>query len=157
MICKHGQWMVEMKEGNGGGYNIYKLDPNGENGEKQFYEVVPGKYGEPIIVAEPTLAFDPPANPLYVNAKWGEAKPDQKIAGIICQDGPRFSLTNAKSKGVAVKVNEDGSIQVGEGKWWLVTLFLKDKNRFRGYDAYCVREQPGNVRILELGDIDFFY
>lgn len=153
MISRLKQWTVDVNDTTG----EYRICNLGLNGEKQFYEVVPGKYGEPIIVAEPDLAFDPPTNLLYVNAQRAETTPDQKIAGIICKDGPRFSLTNAKSKGVAIKVNEDGSIQVGEKKWWLVTLFLKDKNRFRGYDAYCVREQPENVRVLELGDLDLCY
>lgn len=154
MICyfRFRQWMLEVNEGTAS-YNIYN---HGSNGERQFYEVVPGKYGEPIIVAEPEYAFDVSVNLCYVNAKGDAVVPDQQIAGIICQDGPRFSLTNAKNKGVVIRANEDGSIQVGEEKWWLATLFLKDKNRFRGYDAYCVRQQPEKVRILELGDLNFF-
>ena len=153
MINRLKQWTVDVNDTTGE-YRICNLGPNGE---KQYYEVVAGKYGEPIIVAEPDLAFYTPTNLLYVKAKGeGMSAPDQKIAGIICQDGPRFSLTNAKSKGVVIKTNDDGSVQVGEEKWWLTTLFLKDKNRFRGYDAYCVRQQPENVRVLELGDIDLF-
>lgn len=154
MVFKHGQWMVHTQEGNGGGYNIYNLDP--DTGKKRFYEVVPGKFGEPIIIAEPDLAFDAPANLCYINAKFEVVKPDQKIAGIICQDGPRGSLTNLKTQGKPVAVNEDGSLQIGEEKWWLSTLFLKDKNRFCGYDAFCVRERWETVDILELGDLDLF-
>ncbi len=152
---KFKQWTLVANEADGK-YNICNL---GSDGQKQFYEVVSGEYGQPTIIAEPEYAFDTPANLLYVNAKGEGVKPDQpdqKIAGVVCKDGPRFSLTNAKSKGVVIKANDDGSIQVGEEKWWLATLFLKDKNRIRNYDAYCVRQQPEKVRILELGDLDLF-
>lgn len=152
---KFKQWTVTVNEADGK-YNICNLGPDGK---KQFYEIVVGEYGQPIIVAEPEYAFDTPPNLRYINAKGEHVRPDQMIAGVICQDGQRFSLTNAKNKGLEVKVNGDGSIQVNEEKWWLKTLFLKDKNRFRGYDAFCVREQPMGgveVRILELGDLNLF-
>jgi len=152
MTCfKFKQWTLVANEADEK-YNICNL---GSNGEKQFYEIVPGKYGEPIIVAEPDLAFDTPPNLRYVNAKGEKVQPDQKIAGIICDDGQRFSLSNAKSKGIEIKVNYDGSIQVGNDRFFLVTLFLKDKNRVRNYDAYCTRGQviPAQVRIVELGDL----
>ncbi len=143
------QWMVEVNEGTGA-YNIYNY---GSNGERQSHEVVPGKQGEPIIVAEPDLAFDPPVNLRYVNARGEEVRPNQKIASIICKDGPRLSLTDAKLKGIKIKVNDDGSVQVGEDKWWISTLFLKDKNLFRNYDAVCYREPMGDIDILDIGDI----
>ena len=153
-ISQHHQWTVYVVEE--GNYNIYNLDPN--NRKKRFFEVVMTKpHGQPVIVAEPDLAFDAPVNLLYLNAKGDAVKPDQKIAGIICQNGPRFSLSNALAKGVLIKVNEDGSIQVGEEKWWLASLFSKDKNRIIGYDAFCVREQPQKVTIRELGDLNLFY
>ena len=148
------QWTFDVDEATGT-YNIYNRGPNGE---KQFYEVVPGKYGEPIIVAEPELAFDPPANLRYDNVKGAVVVPDQKIAGIVCQNGPRGSLTNLqKQVKKPVTVNEDGSLQIGEEKWWIVKLLLKDKNRIRNYDAFCVRQKPlGEVRIIELGDLNLF-
>jgi hypothetical protein len=128
----------------------------GPNGEKRFYMISPGKYGEPIITPEPDLAFEVPATLTYINAKGEVVVPQEKISGIICKDGPRFSLTNAKKKGVKVQVNDDGSIQIDTETWWLATLFSKDKNRVRNYDAYLVREKPAQVKMLELGDLDLF-
>ncbi len=151
-VFKFKQWTVTANQADEK-YNICNID---SDGKKQFYEIVSGEYGQPIIVAEPELAFVPPQTLMYVDAKFEQTRPDQRIAGIICQFGPRFSLTNAKSKGVVIKVNADGSIQVGEEKWWIATLFLKDKNRIRNYDAFCVRAKPNYIRILELGDINLF-
>ncbi len=149
---KFGQWVLEVNEDK---YELYNPDP--ETGKKRFYRAVPGEFGQPLLESEPDLAFAVPEELTYVNNKGEPVKPNQKIAGIICKDDrPRFSLTNAKSKGVVVNANEDGSIQVGEEKWWLATLFLKDKNRIFNYDAYCVREMPSKVRVLELGDLDLF-
>ncbi|MBI2037785.1 MAG: hypothetical protein HYT15_02540 [Candidatus Magasanikbacteria bacterium] len=146
------QWTIKVDETTGD-YNVTNLGPNGE---RQFYMVSPGQYGQPIITAEPDLAFDAPSNLTYVNAKGETVTPSEKIAGIICQDGPRFSLTNAKNKGITVVVSDDGSIQIGNEVWHLVTLFSKDKNRVVNYDAYLVRQQPAQVRVLELGDLNLF-
>ncbi|MBU0660796.1 hypothetical protein KKG22_01295 [Patescibacteria group bacterium] len=115
-----------------------------------------GKYGQPIIIAEPDLAFEAPSCLNYVDAKGEEATPSEKIAGIICKDGPRFSLSNAKKKGISVSVNDEGFIQIDNETWWISTLFCKDKNRIVGYDAYLVRMKPKQVLILELGDLDLF-
>lgn len=149
---KFGQWVLEVEDT---GYELYNPGPNGE---KRFFRVVPGQYGAPVIEPEPDLAFAVPTDLRYKNGKGEAVLPptDQKIAGIICQDGPRCSLTHAKSQGVEIKVNDDGSIQVGEEKWWITTLFQKDKNRFRNLDAYCVKVKPQMVRLLELGDLDLY-
>lgn len=144
-------WTVEIDEK--GEYTIINLGPNGE---RRFYMVSPGKHGEPIITPDPDLAFEVPANLTYTNVKGETIVPAEKISGIICKDSHRFSLTNAKSKGIEVKVNDDGSIQIGEETWYLATLFSKDKNRIRNYDAYLVREKPARVKVLELGDLDLF-
>lgn len=156
---RHKQWTIDVDPSD----ESYEIYNRGSNGEKQFYKIVPGKYGEPLIVAEPDLAFDPPARLAYVDKTGLPVTPDQKIAGLICEDGRRFSLTHAKLKGIAIKVSDDDrSIQVGEEKWWLVTLLLKDKNRVRNYDAYCIpfseseMHEPLAVRVLELGDLDLF-
>jgi hypothetical protein len=138
-------------------YNICNV---GSDGKKQFYEIIVGEYGQPIIVAEPGYAFDAPANLRYVDAKGKMVRPAQQIAGIICKDGPRFSLTNAKKQGVEIKTNDDGSIQVGNQAWWIKTLLVKDKNRIINYDAFCVPRDawptPLGVQILELGDLNLF-
>lgn len=149
---KNKQWTVEINETTGD-YKIVNLGPNGE---RQFYMVSPGRYGEPIITPEPDLAFAAPTSLTYVNAKGESVVPAEKISGIICKDSHRFSLTNAKNKGVEIKVNDDGSIQIGDEVWWLTTLFSKDKNRVRNYDAYLVREKPVLVKVLELADLDLF-
>lgn len=153
---KFGQWTIEGDDDPNSkdfGYGIFNRGPNGK---RRFYKVVPGKYGQPIIVAEPDLAFKVPKNLVYVNTDGEIIRPEEKIAGIICQNGPRLSLSNAKKQDIVIKVNDDSSIQVGEKKWWLSTLFQKDKNRFRNYDAYCVKEKPKFVKLFELGDLDLF-
>lgn len=145
------QWVVKVD-----GAGDYSMFNPGPGGDRQFYMVIPGQYGQPIIIAEPDLAFSAPANLTYVNVKGECVEPAEKIAGIICQDGPRLSLTRAKNTGVLVKVNDDGSIQVGDEVWWIATLFSKDKNRIIGYDAFLVRKKPSQVKMRELGDIDLF-
>lgn len=146
------QWTVKVDD-SGRQYAIVNLGPNGE---RQYYSVGPGKYGEPIITPEPDLAFAVPANLTYVNSKGEAFVPTEKISGVICKDSHRLSLTNAKNKGIVVKVNDDGSFQIGDETWHLTTLFSKDKNRIRNYDAYLVREKPEQVKVLELGDLDLF-
>lgn len=153
MQFKYGQWALEaaneMKE-------TYTIVNPGSDGERRFYMVTAGKFGQPIIVAEPDLSFAAPTCFKYVNAKGEATQPTEKIAGIICRDGIRTSLSGAKMKGVAISINADGSVQVGEEVWHLATLFQKDKNRIINYDAYLVREPRKVVRILELGDLDLF-
>jgi hypothetical protein len=134
----------------------YELVNSAADGTRQFYMVKPGPYGQPIIVAEPDLAFDAPASLSYVNGKGEPVKPVEQIAGIVCQDGPRLSLSNAKNKGISVSTREDGSMQVGGEVWHIATLLCKDKNRIIGYDAFLVKTKPPTVRILELGDVSLF-
>jgi len=148
-----GPWKLEIDEVRG----KWSISNPGPNDEKQLYEVVPGAQGEPIINAEPDLAFDAPANLRYINVRREEIKPDQKISGIVCHNGPRGSLTNLKKLGHTVERNQDGSLQIGGEKWWIITLFLKDKDCFRGYDAFCAREPLDEVvSILEFCDLDIF-
>lgn len=152
VLTTRPQWTVDIDEATGQ-YTIMNLGPNGE---RRYYMVSPGQYGEPVITPEPDLAFSVPVNLTYVNKKGEAVVPAEKISGIICQESHRFSLTNAKNKGIDVTVNDDGSIQVGDETWWLSTLFIKDKNRVRNYDAYLVREKPPQVKVLELADLDLF-
>lgn len=149
---KFGQWTLEVDEAAG----AYKIFNPGEDGKRKFYAVEQGKYGQPLIYADPDHAFDAPPNLTYVNAAGEKAQPTEKIAGIVCKDGPRFSLTNAASKGISVVQNNDGSIMIDGAVWYLVTLFQKDKNRVIGYDAYFSKEKPEHVRIMELGDLDLY-
>lgn len=147
-----GQWRLTV-DPEAGDYKIVLI---GADGTEHYYRVEPGKYQNPIIRVEPSRAFSCPTNLTYVDAKGNPAQPSDPIGGIVCQNGPRFSLTNAAKQGVTIKVNSNGSIQIDDEVWWLRTLFLKDKQRFIGSDAYLVRERPDKVRILELGDLDLF-
>ncbi|MDO8509681.1 MAG: hypothetical protein Q7S24_00900 [bacterium] len=149
---KCGQWTIEIDEDTG----EYKIMNLGQSGERQFYMVTPGGYGEPIITPEPDLAFTPPYMFNYVDVNGVHVSPMEKISGIICKDSHRLSLTNAKRQGINITVNSDGSLNIAGVKWWIATLFQKDKNRIKNYDAYCIRQYPTSVRVLELGDLDLF-
>lgn len=129
---------------------------NLQDGVRAFYALVLGKYGQPLFIVEPDRAFECPSDLVYVDKLDKSATPEQKIAGIVCDGALRASLTNARKQGKPVAPNADGSIQVGDEVWWIATLFVKDKNRIFGYDAYLVRERPEQVRVLELGDLDLF-
>ncbi len=145
------QWRAQMGDEK---YSIFNPDPS--TGQKRFYEIVSGQYGQPIIVAEPDFAFSCPEMLNYVNAKGETTVPAEKIAGIICNDGKRFSLTNAKAKNITVEAQDDGSIKINDEIWWIVTLFQKDKNRIINYDAYLSKDRPEKVKILELADLADF-
>ncbi len=152
-----GQWTVVLRPD---GYEIFNLAPDGS--WRRYYRIYNGQYGEPLIEVDPDLAF---AVPIvegigFVDAKGQPTTPNQRIGGIICQPpGPRFSLTNAKNQQDVVigpHPNGSGSILVGGEEWWLATLFLKDSRRFKGYDAFLVRERRDVVRVIELGDLELF-
>lgn len=152
MLITHLQWTIKIDETTG----EYKIVNLGPNGERQYYMVSSGKYGEPIITPEPDLAFPVPANLVCVNAEGEAVVPTEKISGIICQNSHRFSLTNAKNKGIEIRVNDNGSLQISDDTWWIATLFSKDKSRVRNYDAYLVRQKPALIKVLELGDLNLF-
>lgn len=135
-------------------YSIENRDPSG--GPRRFYMIKMGAFGQPVIVAEPDRAFEAPTNLVYVSATGEATAPSERIAGVICKEGPRLSLSNAAKQGIDVHLNEDGSVTVGNDVWWIATLFQKDKNRIIGYDAYLRRDRPETVRIIELGDLDLF-
>ncbi|MFZ5437673.1 MAG: hypothetical protein ACOZAK_01300 [Patescibacteria group bacterium] len=137
----------------------YKLANPDETGDiDRFYAMENGKYGEPIITAEPTLAFALPEGVSFTDVKGTQiAKPEMKIAGVICQnaDGSvahRFSLSGKGER--VIEQTEDGLLINGE-RWYLKTLFSKDKNRIKNYDAYYVLEKPATVEVSELQDINF--
>lgn len=157
---KGKQWVLWVKKDDETGemedFKMFNPDPEGK-GVEYFYSLIPGKYGEPLIYLEATLAFPPPENLQYVDTKGQTVVPQERISGIVCQKGPRFSLSSAYKQNVEVFVRDDGSLQIGDMVWWFATLFLKDKNRFKGYDAYCIKEQPKAVCVLELGDLDLFH
>jgi hypothetical protein len=147
MLRHYVQWLLNAGEES---YTISNLGPNSE---RRYYQVVMGKYGEPCFVAEPDLAFPCSEVLIYVNAKDETSVPDEKIAGIVCSDGQRFSLTNAKNKGILIVAQDDGSIKINDQTWWVKTLFRKDKNRIINYDAYLSKTKPEKVRIIEMADL----
>jgi hypothetical protein len=122
----------------------------------QFYEVRPGKYGQPLLLPEPSRALDLPQGIRYVDGRTGEpVRPDEKIAGIIIQDEAgntvyRNSLTNAANKSDQIELGDDGSLRVNGDVYYLYGLFLKDKNRTFNYDAYFTFKKPDCVRVTEL-------
>lgn len=156
-----GQWQIVLifKNPQFTDLESYRLsNPNEATGKDRYYAIEPGKYGEPRIKPEPDLAFNWSDKLSYVDQEGNETqpKPTLRISGIICKDGPRFSLTNAFNQGIAVQPQDDGSIMIGDDLWWPSTLFLKDANRIDGYDAFCIRQKPDTTRVLELGDLDLF-
>ena len=153
--CRGG-WAVDVDlEQEGAPYNI--SNKNAE-GVKQFYEVVPGKYGNPIIIAEPDLAFEAPESVDYIDAE-GEKipTPTERIAGIICKQAEkvmeRFSLSSPNKPDY--ELEEGGASLIIAGlRWHLHTLFSKDKNRIIGFDGYYRPEKPKSVKVLELEDLN---
>lgn len=145
-------------------YEIVNLE---EDGTERFYKVIKGKYGEPIIVAEPDRAFATPVDAVYVNAKGDEVeKLPGDISGIICQEETgavtyRFSLSNPKTP--KFRVTKDGLILFIKGengvvtqeRWYLNTLFAKDKNRVKNHDGYYSRKKPKKIKMVELQDLSF--
>lgn len=150
-VCK--QWSLKVADN--GDYTIVNLAPNGT---RQFYCIISGQYGEPLLVPEPDLALSPPQGVTYVNAKGDVIQPDQQISGIICKSGGvvihRFSLTNAKRQGIILAVNNDGSLAMNGISYYLYALVLKDAKRVRNYDAFFTSdESPRTVKVLELEDL----
>ena len=153
-----GDWRVDVDlEDEENGYP-YSINNTNEDGAQQYYKVVPGPHGNPIIVAEPDLAFDVPASLDYVEAT-GETIPTpiERIAGIICKQVgkvvERFSLSSPNKP--AYELEEGGASLIIEGlRWHLHTLFSKDKNRIIGFDAFYTTTKPDEVRVMELEDLD---
>lgn len=151
MEQKFKQWTLTTTE------DAYKLFNPSEEIAEQFYSVVPGPYGNPIIIVEPTLAFPVPEGLTYVNSKGEVVVPAEKVGGIICieRNGTakyRFSLSSTKAP--KFETTSDGVIIDGE-HWYLTVLFSKDKNRIINYDVFYSRTKPEEVRVLELQDLNF--
>ncbi len=146
------QWKLEADDG---GYHI--TNP-GEDGQQKFYRVDSGVYGNPIITAEPDLAFDPPATAEYVDDKGNSAETEEKIAGIICKkDGEvvhRFSLSSPHRPEFSLE-NGGAEILIDGTRWHLRALLRKDKNRIINYDAFYGDKRPDAVKLVELEDLNF--
>ena len=146
------QWNLTSDEK---GYHIANPD---KEGKKRFYDLNSGPYGNPVITAEPDLAFPAPATVNYINSKGVEAKPEEKIAGIICKRAGevihRFSLSNPK-RPEFMPEQEGAELLIEDVRWHLRALFRKDKNRIINYDAWYGEEKPDAVKLVELEDLDF--
>lgn len=145
------QWTLNVED------EKYELFNPGTNGVQQFYNVTPGAYGQPVITAEPSLAFAVPEALTYVNFKGEPVVPAEKIAGIICQEADgtavyRFSLSSPKAPRFQIV---SYGIIIDDVSWHLCTLFSKDKNRVINYDAFYRREKCDVVRLIELADLNF--
>ncbi len=131
-----------------------------------FYTVYSGIYGQPLLTAEASLAFDAPSGLTYVNAANEPVTITEKISGIVLKeddgtivrrfslstkDAPPFKVTN---DGIIIYVIEDGKV-VREEEWFIAGLFIKDKNRTKNYDAFLVRKPRNVVRVMELAELIF--
>ena len=119
---------------------------NKNKNEKVFYEVEVGKYGQPVIIQEPDYAFELPEN-------IGDGK--QKIAGIITDDGQRFSLSNAYLKNIKISwFKYDLSIEINGEKYFLHFLYEPDKNRIINYVGFfSTKERIKDVEVREMADV----
>lgn len=151
-VGKFGQWSLSSDNE---GYNISNI---GDDGTKRFYEVVAGPYGNPVIIAEPDLAFPVPSTVDYVDSQGSKSNPTEKIAGIICKRAGevvhRFSLSSP-GKPDFVFEKEGAELVIDGVRSYLRALFRKDGNRFVNYDAFYGEEKPDSVRIVELQDLVF--
>lgn len=153
----HKGWIIDLDPNKQNAYAIYRRGPDGK---LRSHKVVPGEDG-PIMVAEPDLAFDPPAELNYVDAKGKPVTPDQKIAGVVSRNwGFRLSLSDLKRDGLHISVNSNGSLKIEGVAYWITTLLGKGGD-YINYDAFCVQcdlvdSAPLLVRVLWIGDLDLF-
>ena len=148
-----GQWQIQV--GVSGEYRLVNI---GSDGTLQYYQAQSGKYGEPILVAEPDLAVACPSQCRYIKRDGTETTPTEKVSGLICKDENgvvvlRVSLTNAKNKGISWSLADDGTLTVDGKTFHLYALVQKDKNRVRNYDAFFSAHPDHPVEVLELEDL----
>lgn len=165
-IHRYKQWEIRVNDETGE-YEIVNLNPDpSEVPQRQYFRAFSGKYGEPIIEPEPDLALPIPTGVQYADQRGDPLLPDQKISGLICRDmdgatamsadgkvSLRLSLTNALSKNIVYQMAEDGTLKIGGRCFHLQILVMKDKKRFRNYDAYFGHVKPEAVLCLELEDL----
>ncbi len=162
------QWVFTFEVNGGGedftcdasGYEFYNPDPDNES-LRRFYEVVSGRFGAPMINAEPSLSIECPQGFDYVTASGEATTADERIAGFICvEDGKivhRASLTNwVVFQKKEFKLTEESTFLVGDREWSLARILRKDKNRIFGFDVVLVPLGTNTdlpVTILELEDL----
>lgn len=130
---------------------------NLQGGQKKFYEIKMGQYGQPVVIQEPDLAFESPEGV-------GDGK--QKIAGIITDDGQRFSLSNFMQKN-NLSANdiknlwnkEEMSFVINLKKYYLQFLYEPDKNRIVNYVGFFCKykkvKHDGErcVKVYEMAEV----
>lgn len=128
--------------------SIYNTDP--ETGIKKFFEAstMNSLNGAPYFDQEPDLKI-----PVTVN----DASYDVVGAVVLDENSivtDRFSWSNLQFVQKKYFSIRDGQVIVdGESKGYIHTLVLPDKNRMRGYVAYCVPIAPEEIQIKELEDL----
>lgn len=156
MEYKNKQWTLSVDEANGE-YSISNIDP--DTGKKRFYEIVAGEYGQPIIIPEPELSWDIPLemaeNIVNLSGEKINSLELEKISGIICFGGPRFSLSAAKAKNMKVEFigGRSGKILIDQVEWYVAYIFSKDKNRIRNYDVFTYKQPRKSIMLFELQDM----
>jgi len=151
-----GQWEIQRDEADPNGR--YRIINRGPDGSLRFYMVRSGDYGQPLIVAEPSLGVACPTGVVYTHPTAGKVdRPCAKITGVIFKlaDGTvgRFSLSNAALQGSGWTLAEDGSLRMDGHILHLAAIFQKDGKRFEGLDAFFLPERPAAVKFLELMDL----
>ncbi|MCC6643314.1 hypothetical protein IT411_01055 [Candidatus Peregrinibacteria bacterium] len=158
----------------------YEMFNPGPNGEHRFYDVRPGDWSAPTVFEEPARAIDLPANLVVKTAKGDpllDAKKNpltptdlnakgRKIVGYVLHDSAgnvltngRASLTNAAGQGITPQFAKDNALMVGGHRFHVRVLHEVNKNRIRGFVAYChmldAASRVPETRVVELEDLKF--
>jgi hypothetical protein len=147
-----GQWLLVVTDEAGTLTNPDPIDPS----IQRFYRVEWGAKA-PGFIAEPSRRLDVPQGLAYVDHNGVPVVPDQKIGGIICDDGLRTSFSGALMKKPPLPIgfhgDADGSFEIAGKKMWLLVLLQPDKNRIDGYNAFFTDKKPDSVLVIELGEL----
>jgi hypothetical protein len=153
-----GQWEALTQRDDDNQVVAYCIVNRSPTGQRQFYDVIAGKFGEPLMRKEPDQALPVPSGLQYVR-DGAHVVPDQRIAGCVVKDGSkvieRFSITNAIKKGRSVTLSDMGELTVDGNRYFLTALFSADRNRVKNYDAFfSTRPETGPpIRLVELEDL----
>lgn len=133
----------ENKEGEETTKDVNEEDNEPAEGDK------PEKATEPDELLElPSLKFE--------DYERMETTPEGKIAGIICEDGPKFSVS--KSDKPKFKIKDDGSaeIKIKDKKETRYLNTLLSSGESGNYKAYFGKTKTDKVRVIELEDLKLF-
>lgn len=153
MQLKIGQWVLKLT-GKGGqsvadGDEIesYEISNPAPDGSKRFYEVVPGQFGQPLIVQEPSGGIPLPPGLGYKDPFGASVGvPTGRIVGAVFQredgrvaqgaDGKplRFSLSNPYAPELGTM--DSGQLTLNGELWRLVRVHHADRGRIQGWVAF---------------------